>query len=93
MGEEDIELTEEQVTELNELQKMFETVGWEIFVRHQQEVLDNIRASAWDYVFTSDALAFEKGKMEMLKSIIGYSNTIDARKESWVTKENSSDPV
>lgn len=93
MREEQVELTEEQVTELNDLQKMFETVGWEIFIRHQDAALKLMRETSWDYVQNNEQLSYVKGHMDCLRSIIGYANTIDARKDSWNMRENSSDPV
>jgi hypothetical protein len=76
-------LTEEEVSELLDLEKMFESNGWQIFIRHQTESLEDLRKHSLERSSNMEMFWMLKGSIETYKNLIGYESSIDARKASW----------
>lgn len=71
-------MDEAQKQELAELQRMFETEGWRVFVRHSQERLDAMRLQGWQAIKSLEQLWYAKGAMETLEGLIGHDQQVAA---------------
>ncbi len=60
--------------ELAELAKMFESPGWGIFVREQEQSLAAVKAHGWDRVKTLQDFHELKGWIDAMTAIVHYEN-------------------
>jgi hypothetical protein len=67
--------------ELAELQKMFDSEGWRVFVRHSQERLDAMKVQGWASIKSMEQLWYAKGAMETLENLIAHDKYVAALAE------------
>ena len=62
--------------EFEELNDMFHSEGWKLFINNIEELEDVITKSAVDNAVSNDQWQYCRGQTHQLRSILGYENFI-----------------
>ena len=94
MSDPTVALTPDQQAEVYALEKMFQSDGWAILTREFSHTLGVLREGAIDHCQTPEQMWVLKGNVNALRHILGYEDSIQARKENWLLEStHEPDPV
>lgn len=83
-------MTEQEKTKIAALREMFETTGWQVFVRDHADTVAQLRMGFLNNVTTMEQLHYLRGWVAAMESIIGSENLLDAQ-DAALTQEVPND--